>query len=174
MSAAHDGRPLAQGASWNVRGALIASLMLNLLLLGVFAGTVWATRTEEYAGKGRLGLLEFIETLPADRRDAIRGFIDTQRPRLRPLRQEVQAERTQAAGVLDADPLDKDKLATAMQRLSEAEHAFHSAINGVFIEAAARMTTEERRTYQAWWLERWSRRNARHDGRSDASDKPAR
>jgi uncharacterized membrane protein len=168
MSAAHDGKPLAPGgASWTVRGALIASLMLNLLMLGVFAGTVWATRTEQDTGKGRLGLLEFIETLPADRRDAIRGFIDTERPRLRPLRQEVHQARAHAASVLDANPLDKDKLAAAMQRLSEQEHAFHSAINGIFIEAAARMTAEERRTYQAWWLERWARRKAHYDDKAE-------
>ena len=167
MSAAHDSRPLAPGrAGWGVRGALIASLMLNLLMLGVFAGTVWATRSEQETGKGRLGLLEFIETLPADRRDAIRSFIDAERPRLRPLRQEVHQARTHAASVLDADPLDKDKLAAAMQRLSELEHAFHSAINGIFIEAAARMTAEERRTYQAWWLERWARRKAHYDNKA--------
>ena len=164
MTVVENGRPHAPGRTrWSARTALIASLMFNLLLLGALAGTVWATRSEQDTGKGRLGLMEFIEQLPSDRRDAIRSFIDSERPQLRPLRQEVHQARAHAASVLDADPLDKDKLAAAMQRLSDVEHAFHSAINGIFVEAAARMAVEERRTYQAWWLERWARRKARYD-----------
>lgn len=164
MTVAENGRANARGRTrWSARTALIASMMLNLLLLGALAGTVWATRSEQDTGKGRLGLLEFIERLPSDRRDAIRSFIDSERPRLRPLRQEVHQARAQVASILDADPLDKEKLAASMQRLNELEHAFHSAINGIFVEAAARMTAEERRHYQAWWMERWARRKAHYD-----------
>lgn len=170
MTLAGNGSSRARARTgWNARGALIASLMLNLLLLGAFAGSVWATRPEQDSGKGRLGLLEYIERLPPDRRDAIRSFIDSERPSLRPLREEVQQARAHAASILDADPLDKEKLAAAMQRLSEAEHAFHSAINGVFIRAAERMTLEERRSYQAWWLDRWARRKAHYDEQAKKS-----
>ena len=107
MTLAGNGSSRARARTgWNARGALIASQMLNLLLLGAFAGSDWATRPEQDSGKGRLGLLEYIERLPPDRRDAIRSFIDSERPSLRPLRVEVQQARAHAASILDADPLD--------------------------------------------------------------------
>jgi uncharacterized membrane protein len=167
------GQRLQARTSWRMRVALIASLMLNLAMLGIFAGTVWATRSEQqHAGKRRLGLIEFIETLPEERRNAVRGFIDSEKPRLRPWRQQVREARMQAASVLATEPFEKDKLVTAMQRLSETEHALHSAINGIFVEAAARMTPAERHAYQAWWLERWSRRKPGEDAPDAPPSKP--
>jgi uncharacterized membrane protein len=135
-----------------IKIALVASLALNLLILGTIGGSIWASRHGP-AVTGRSGgphMLGFTRTLPYERRFEIWKVTRHELRALRPLRKDVRRARAQARAVLMAQPFDKQKFAEAQTRVFEAEMTFRREAQVLFVAIAAVLTPEERAAFAKW------------------------
>lgn len=137
---------------------LIASLALNLLILGMVGGAVFARHRmggpRDPLNIGRLmgdpGLRGFIRSLPKDREAALRAASEPARKNLRPLREAAQQARAAATMALKAEPFDAAQMELAMAGLIAAETAVRQAGVAVLVNAVSSMTPAERAQFQAW------------------------
>jgi uncharacterized membrane protein len=139
---------------------LIASLALNLLVIGAVAGSMIFHRHGPRHGGARgddYGLMSFTRVLSSDRRGPIRKTIKEQREAFKPLRQEVDETRRKAADVLVEEPFSKDKLKDAFDKVNEADLKLKSAGQGMLLNTAESLTPDERRALKEWWLKRQGR-----------------
>lgn len=132
---------------------LVVSLMINLVVLGAIAGTVLASR--EGAGWfaqtcAKQGFLDYVRTLPAERRDALTALFMQKRQGRAPLRAHVQAAKAEARAVLATDPLDRAELVAAFDRIDSAEGKLRSAFLKDFAEIFERMSAQDRRGFKEW------------------------
>jgi uncharacterized membrane protein len=141
--------------------ALIASLALNCLVLGIVFRSMWDIGHVQALGGDRAsgGLGGFVATLSPERGKELRQIYNAERPLLRPLRLELRRLRTEVTQILEAEPLDKQRLEAAQSRILETEIEMRRVIGRSLADVAARMTLEERKAYLSWREER--RRDAR-------------
>lgn len=133
--------------------ALIGSLAINAMLVGVIVRGLWHVRASVAMTGGGIeaSLPAFVSTLPADRRDVLRRAGAPERPgALRPLRLELRRARAEAARIFLAEPFDKQAFIAAQAKLSEAEANLRASIQRLLPEIGASMTVAERRAYLNW------------------------
>jgi uncharacterized membrane protein len=144
-------------AGRKLRLALMASLALNVLIVGVVAGTLLWPRHHGWKREAYKGFAGFARTLPAERSEAIGRAIDTNRAVLAPLRKAERETRDAARNVLLTEPFDVEKLKAAMARAAEADAKEKATKYELFAEMAAALTPEERRQLHAWFEKRRAR-----------------
>ena len=88
-----------------LKGAFIASIVLNVLLLGIFFGTLSPGFGRESSRRERLSAE--IEKLPEPARSQIRDKMAQLRATDDPLREQMRQARNQAIDLLIAEPLDE-------------------------------------------------------------------
>ena len=88
-----------------LKGAFIASIVLNVLLLGIFFGTLSPGFGRESSRRERL--TAEIEKLPEPARSQIRDKMAQLRATDDPLREQMRQARNQAIDLLIAEPLDE-------------------------------------------------------------------
>jgi uncharacterized membrane protein len=148
---ASGGEPGAARSPRWLKTALIASLAVNLLVLGTIGGSLWAFRHGPWSRGGpNAHLLGFTHTLSEDRRSAIWQATREERQALRPLRKEVGKARAEVRALLTAQPFDQQKFAEAQARVLAAEIAARSEANKLFIAVAGLLTPEERVAFANW------------------------
>lgn len=155
-------------ARWGSR-ALIASLALNLLLVGALGSGAWHSRHGHRGSgpDGDGGLMGFVRHLPSDRQKILREDVEKARQEVRPLRRAVRDAWFDANTALSAEPFDREKYKAAVARLTEAETKFRTAIADQLADTASKLTPEERSRLQAWREKRrphFFKRFGRHDG----------
>ncbi len=166
------GTPVAK-PRWLYAG-MIASLALNVLLIGGVGAAVWRHGHKGGPGRGHdVGLMGFIKDLPAERQSIVTTDVANARETLRPLRRAMREAWSESSAALTADPFDKEKLRAAMVRLVEAETRLKTAISTALGDTADKLTSGERRALQAWREQRRPRMfgHRRHDG-SGSHDGP--
>jgi uncharacterized membrane protein len=108
-----------------VLAALVGSLAVNLLVLGLGFGAAWHVRSGQALGGGNLlgNLSAFSQTLPAERRSQLAPLIadPRQQPELRAQRQEVRMARREVLRLFTADPFDVAAFRAAEARASAVE-----------------------------------------------------
>lgn len=131
--------------------ALIASLALNLLVVGMLGGAVWRFRHGSGNPNGQgASLLGYVSTLPAARRDALIASVGDPRLELRPLRQEQRTARAEFAAALAAEPFDRARVIAAQKRAFDAETAVRGAAQRLAGELALKLSPEDLRAYSRW------------------------
>lgn len=134
-----------------LRRVLIASLAINLLLVGAALGAIWRARHHGFPGFGNnLGMMGFVRQLPGDRQPVIRDQLITERQALRPLRREVRETWNAANAELAAEPFDKDKLQAAMAKSRAAAAKFDEAMSTALVSIAQKLSPDERRVLKEW------------------------
>lgn len=124
---------------------LVASLALNLLVVGATAGSFWMFRHGGAWG-GNLGgsLIGYASELPAERRREIWRLTAEQRRELRPHWREVGRLRREAMAAIRAEPFDAERFAAAQARLHEAETKARAASQPLVTAVLKGLTREER------------------------------
>lgn len=147
-SSPSNGRGLSR---WG-RTTLIASLALNLLIVGFVASAIWRHRQETvFAGNAiNANLLGFTQTLPAERRQALWRKTAEERHVLRPLRGEVRAARLAVRQVFLAEPFNAAEFAKSQDRLLDAEMRARKEAQKLFLAIANALTSEERAAFARW------------------------
>lgn len=143
-------------ASRRLKYALIASLALNLLIVGVVGGTMFGFGKHHPTLRGHprgedFGLMGLTRTLPEARRKEIRKELRDDRVRLRPLIDDIRASRRDAAEKLAAEPFDRAAVESALGAVSDKERALRQEAVGIFLSHVERLTVDERRTLANWW-----------------------
>ena len=153
-----------------LRIALLCSLAFNLLCIGLIAGAIFFG--PRHHSRGEFGLRAFSHKLPDERRQVIRGTFKSYKPRFRELRREARTARYEAADVLAADPLDKDKLRASLARIDAAESGIRAHVSDFFIDVAGKLTPQERADLAKWWKKRHRRKFRHHKKpKADAASK---
>jgi uncharacterized membrane protein len=139
--------------------ALLASLALNLVIVGSVAGAMWRFRKPPpWASAVTPNLLGYASTLPAPRRKQLWDTTAEERRHIRPFRREVRTAREETVKALVAEPFDKQGFLAAQARQSEAESRARQAVQDLYVKIAEGLTPEERHAFPSW------REHRRHPG----------
>ena len=134
-----------------LRRVFIASLAINLLLVGAALGAFWRARHHGFPGFGNnLGMMGFVRQLPGERQPAVRDQLMTERQALRPLRREVRETWNAANAEIAVEPFDKDKVQAAMAKSRSAAAKFDEAMSTALVSIAEKLSPEERKLLKEW------------------------
>jgi uncharacterized membrane protein len=144
----------APTSSRKLRLALMASLALNVLIIGAVAGTLCLSRFGPGPGhwgpKGSGLLFHFAHTLPRERSDMIRQRLADSKPNMETLRKGIRDARLGVRAALTAEPFDQAKLNAALEGIVQAEVNEQRAKVAVFGDTVSQLTPEERRQLHDW------------------------
>lgn len=169
--------------SRRLKYALIASLALNLLVLGAAAGTMYTFGFGKHGpqrfGPGRgedFGLMGLTYRLPEERRKEIRKKLREDRAVLKPLVEDVRAARRAAAEKLAAGSYDRVALEGAITAAADKERTLRQAAVAAFLGHANTLTAEERRLLSDRWMkmnEPFKERATKKKAKTGDEPKPA-
>lgn len=141
-------RPAASPSRW-LYSALVASLAINLLVLGFMGTAAWQHRGHGWGHRGP-GLLGFVSQLDDSRQAEMRQKITAASEALDPLRQKARDSWKTANGSLTVEPFDAAKAKEAFAKARDDELQLKLAISNSLVDTAATLTPEERKLLQAW------------------------
>jgi uncharacterized membrane protein len=145
---------------------LIASLALNLLVVGALASAAFRGRHMS-GGQGGTNIFGFMDQLAKERREALAVKARELRPQLRDLREQSRAAARERADALLAEPFDRQRYINAQTRQIETDGKLRVLMRDAVAEIAGTMTLEERQAFLRW------RGQRRMHGSSDPSlDEP--
>ncbi len=149
---------------------LVASLAINLFVVGVVARSFWPWRYGAAGGGGGMvgNMLAYTATLPDERRQAIRQALPSDRPMMavRPLRRDLRSARREAALAFRQEPFDREAFLAAEARAQAAETKLRQTVVQLAADLAGRMTAEERAGFIKW-------RESRRPGAAGQADNDA-
>lgn len=157
------------------RWLLVASLALNLLVLGAFAGAYFFGPRH---GPGRwgatpmeFGLMHFSRKLPEERRNGVREVLREGRKAAKPLREDLRKAREAAALVLGSPDYTTEKMQAALEQIGVAEDSLRRNGAAVVVKAIERLTPEDRKSLSEAWTKRLERHDKRRKSQGKESDK---
>lgn len=147
-----DGRTRRGGSRGWLWLLLIASLALNLLIVGAIAGVGFARRTDRALGgqSGETSLMSFVQSLSPERQKAARQLARSRQGAVAPLRQEARQSRMAAGRAFLAEPFDAAAYRAAQERVIAAETALRRSQIEFQSTLAASMSAAERREFLSW------------------------
>jgi len=152
-----------QGAPRWMWIALISSLAINLLVVGIVGGAAWKWRHGGHWGGHGFGgpMAKYIRTLPDERRTEFRKVIREHFKKMRPQWRTVHEARNKVSESLKADPFDQATFEASMDALRSAEFSARKTMTPVLSDLASRLTPEERATFLKHHSRRhkWRRRH---------------
>ena len=136
-------RDLASRVQWRLIG-LGASLLLNVLLLGVIAGHAFTTARPERRFGGALLTQSHVRALPADERLRFAAAMGRHRDAIRTARQAHRRARLAAEADIGAPDLDIAKLTTDLADLRHASEAVQAATNEGLVDSLSTLSPVSR------------------------------
>ena len=160
-------------AGW-LKPLLVASLMLNILVVGAIAGRAYVhARDGGWRGADGVGagLLALARSLPSDRAKLVRDVLREERPKVRALRLAAQEARTALSGEIAAADFDAARVRAAAVRSLDADRKIRETLLDAMVRVAEKLTPAERAMFAEKMRARhraWSRRQG-DDGPGDAN-----
>ncbi len=140
------------GSGRNLRLALMASLALNILIVGGVAAAFVLPHLHGWKGHPKPGSLAgFAETLPPDRAEIVRQKVRGEKANLEVLTKEERESREAARVVLTEDPFDVAKFKVALDRVAQALDKQTRARMTLVADTAAELSPEERKQLHAYF-----------------------
>jgi uncharacterized membrane protein len=130
------------------RWLLVASLALNVLVVGALAGL--ALRSGGPGGRGGGNILGYLASLPTERRNALIKETAALRAQAAPLRKDARQAARERSDALLAEPFDRKRFFDAQTRLIEADGKLRLMLRDITADAAASMSADERRRFLRW------------------------
>lgn len=149
-----------------LRNVLIASLALNLLLIGGFAGAKWMRHHGSPLDRVGRGLHAYSWTLESARGDEIRDMLKKLRRDMKSRRKGVRQKMHAVRDIISAEPFDRQKSEETMIEALQARHELRrdQALN--LLTVIEKLTPEERATFVKWRFRkhrRWHKHHHRND-----------
>ncbi len=141
-----------QAPRW-IYAVLLASLMINMMFVGLVAGRMWAHsgwHEEHSHRRDGKGIGAFLHQLPESRRQVLRVTLEATRVEVRAMREEVRQLRQQARSVLSHDPFDSAAFTAAMARVNAARAKIGERVAKGMSDLAGQMTIDERKAFAAY------------------------
>ncbi len=151
------------GPGRNLRLALMASLALNLLIIGGVAAALLLPHLHGWKGRHRPGLAGFAETLPPDRAEMVRQKVQGEKANFEAIRKEQRDAREAARVILVEEPFDAAKFKAALDRVADALDKETRTRMGLVADTAPQLTPEERKQLHAYFEKHRPRKHRRHD-----------
>jgi len=140
------------GSGRNLRLALMASLALNILIIGGVAAAFVLPHLHGWKGHPKPGSLAgFAETLPPDRAEIVRQKVRGEKANFEALSKEERESREAARVVLTEDPFDVAKFKAALDRVAQALDKQTRARMTLVADTAAELSQEERKQLHAYF-----------------------
>lgn len=128
--------------SW--RWALVASLALNLLLLGVIGTWLWRSDSR-YSRSDPSAVAEAVATLPEPDRTTLGHLLEQRRAEAEAIWKGLRQQRAAASEALSAEPYDPDKAAAALAAMSDEFKQLRGVVQGAILEIMPKLSAEQRR-----------------------------
>lgn len=122
---------------------LLASLGLNLVVLGAWAGYRWLPSTGDDS-KAHSSLAWFLENIPKESHSKIKPIIDHYDPIAMADHDKVYTIRQQMLDQLAADKLDPSAFEQSIEQLSQAKQEMLQTINHCFSDVVEKLDVQER------------------------------
>ena len=149
--------PAARSPRW-MRIALVASVALNMLILGFVGGMAWKFRHHGGRDGHRNSAIErFIASQPQEIQSAIRSSWREAREKRRELRKRLGDGRERMSAVLTADPFDRAAYEQARADSLAALSELRAARLDALADSAARLPASERKAFMEALERRWGR-----------------
>ncbi len=125
---------------------LILSLSVNLLIVGVTLGSIWAIRERGFwnAPVAIERSYRFMSTLPQERRREIRTIFRNYKAQLAPYWREVREARVNIGRLIEGSSYSNEQLNAAMDALFQKELAAREAAKPMVTEMIAKLSPSER------------------------------
>jgi uncharacterized membrane protein len=146
---ADGGRMIVRRAPRWMWVALILSLSINLLILGIVIGTKWAVRERGYWDAPLVfeRTQRFMGTLPTERRRELRGIFFEHKPRLEPYWAALRQARIRIGQLIASGNYAQEDLDKAMDELFQKELAARAAAKPMIAAMIARLQPGERKDF---------------------------
>lgn len=151
---------------------LVCSLALNLLVVGLFAGSWWKHRGPD-GGRYHVftGAIErLMEDLPEAKRNHAAELVARYRESEKPLRNDRREARRAAKDAILTEPYDEQTVAAALARFREIRSGQHESMHMMMQGLLKELTLEERKKLldyiRAGFRQRWRGRKPKPDNSS--------
>ncbi|MGB0085152.1 MAG: periplasmic heavy metal sensor [Rhodomicrobiaceae bacterium] len=143
---ANGGQVIVRRSSRWMWVLLILSLSINLLIIGITLGSLWAIRNGGYwnAPVAVERSIRFMSGLPKARREEIRAIFFEYKPRLAPYWGEVRQARIKIGGLIKSGSYSKEQLDAAMDEMFRKELAAREAAKPMIAEMVGKLNPRER------------------------------
>lgn len=139
---------LSRGSS---RWLLLGSLALNLFFVGIaIAMAIRAPAPPTWDRDVFVRVERIAATLPAPDADILRGQLATRRQALEDAQHQFFTAREQVHSALRTDPFSADAMRAAMSKTRAARQNFDQILQGIFADAASRMSNAGRSALADW------------------------
>jgi uncharacterized membrane protein len=128
-----------------VKLVFLASLVLNLLLLGVIVGRVPSALESGSPRQQRME--QALKNLPEPAQTRIREKFAQIRAAADPLREQMDRERAEALRLLSAEPFDEAAYDRQVSKIEDMRLQMFKRMAGAVKQAAKEFTPEERRMF---------------------------
>ncbi|MDH4981327.1 periplasmic heavy metal sensor [Hyphomicrobium sp. D-2] len=135
-----------------LRWLLVASLALNVLVIGVITGAICLSHFGHgrHMGPPKGGLLGFARSLPDERGGPILQKFDDGKETRKNLRSLIRDARAKVRAAIIAEPFDQAKLDEALNGIVNAETEIARDRVSMFNATVQHLTPEERRQLHDW------------------------
>lgn len=147
MSDAGQGDARRRG--W-ARPALVVSLAVNLLFVGLIAGAMWKRHNEQWRPRSvvlEMTIRQMISELPQEKRAAGEKVLQEFSARFPETYSAIRDLRKKAGDALTADPYDEQSFSDMLTRLREAHDEKRRVRHQAVVDFIRNMTPEERRRF---------------------------
>jgi uncharacterized membrane protein len=148
MTATHFAPTVARGSA---RWLLLGSLALNLFCVGVAIAMVIRTpETPTWDRNVFVRMDRLAATLPPADADRLRGDINSNRQAIETAQTQQRDAQEQIRAVLRKEPFDVNELRAAMTQTRAARQNFDELLQGMFADAASKMSHDGRQALADW------------------------
>lgn len=133
-----------------VKPVLVISLALNLLFVGLIAGSAWKRYHDQWRPRAMvLGLTieQMLPELSAEKRALGEQLLERLRNDVAPLRGELYKAREEALAALTASPYDEKAFSDAMARIREIRERAREGRHEIVISFISDMSDAERQRF---------------------------
>ena len=133
------------------RWLLLGSLALNLFFIGIaVAMAIRAPAAPTWDRNVFVRVERLAATLPPADADQLRGQINAQRQALDDAQAQYRAAQNEIRASFRAEPFSAETMRAAMTKTRAARQTFDQILQGVFADAAPKMSPEGRRAVADW------------------------
>ncbi len=147
---------------------LMLSLALNLLIIGIVGGSIWAVRRGGFwdAPLFLERTHRFMQGLPADRRTQLREIFAQYRPQLAPAWREVRAARVSIGRLIERGGYTAEEFDAALDDVLQKEARAREAAKPMIAAMLNALEPGERRWFLSVYMPYLSEMQGRPDPRS--------
>ena len=139
---------LSRGSS---RWLLLGSLALNLFFVGIaVAMAIRAPAPPTWDRDVFVRIERIAATLPAADADLLRGEVTARRQALEDAQRQYFTARQQIRAALRLEPFKAEEMRAAMTKTRAARQNFDQSVQGIFADAAAKMSNAGRNALADW------------------------